>query len=132
MFAAAIDEFEHLDDDEIAVALRELEIQRRSLEARFAATVNIASRRGVHLRDNHRSIHGWMKALTNCSNAEASHFMQLGKLLYDISECGEEMNAGRLGIAHATELVRARRNPRCGDQLGDVIPGNHSGSLIRL
>ncbi len=63
-----------------------------------------------------------MKALTNCSGSEASHFTQLGKLIYSIPECGEEMHAGRLGVAHATELVRARGNPRCGQHLPDVIP----------
>ena len=76
-------------------------------------------------RDGHRSVHGWIKALTNCSSTEASHFTQLGKLIHDIPDCGQELHAGRLGVAHATEVVRAHRNPRCGDQLADV-----SGPLL--
>jgi Domain of unknown function (DUF222) len=122
MFAGVVAELEGLGDAGLAECLQGLEQQRRTLEASVAALVNVARRRDVFRADGHVSVRGWVKALINCSDAEVGHFVRLGELLHDIDECGEQLHAGEVGVAAMAELARARRNPRCGDQLGDAAP----------
>ena len=120
MFDQLVGEFRDLDEAGLAVQLQQLEQQRRRVDASLAALVTVGANRGVHLADGHASIRGWVKALTNCSDGEAAHFVQLGRLLHDIPDAGERLYVGEIGIAQATEL--ARGNPRCGDQLAEIAP----------
>ncbi len=122
MFDGVLDELRALDEVGLAVRLQQLERQRRQVEASIASLVTVGANRGVHLSDGHASIRGWLKALTNCSDGEATHFVQLGRLLSDIPESATRLHSGEIGVAQASELARARRNPRCGDQLGQIAP----------
>ena len=122
MFETVANELQTLDTVGLAERLVALEHQRRETEASLATLVHVAARRGVHRIDGHSSIHAWIKALTNCSSTETSHLVRLGQLIDAIPECGERLHAGDIGIAQATELAKARRNPRCGGQLADIAP----------
>ncbi len=122
MFGAVADEFRELDNAGLALRLQQLERQRREVDASLAALIHLASKRGAHRADRHSSVQSWVRALTNCSSTETSHFVRLGRLLAEIPECGERLHAGEIGVAQASELARALRNPRCGDQLAEIAP----------
>lgn len=49
--------------------------------------------------EGHRSARGWVKALTNCSDAEASNLARTGKPIHDIPECGRKLAVGDVGVA---------------------------------
>ena len=122
MFVSFLDELNELDHRGLAVAFRELDQQRRTIEAQLAGLVNFAARHSVHRIDCHASIRGWMKAQSNCSDAEASNLVRLGQLIHEIPDAGTLLHDGQIGIAQASELAKARRNPRCGEQLADIAP----------
>ncbi len=131
MFAEFLDELNDYDHRGLAVAFRELDQQRRAIEAKLAGLVNFAARHNVHRIDCHASIRGWMKAHTNCSDIDASHLVRLGQLLHEIPASGEMLHTGQIGITQASELAKARRNPRCGDHLADIAPTllHHAATL---
>ncbi len=122
MFVAFLDELSDYDHHGLAVAFQQLDQQRRSIEAQLAGLVNFAARHNVHRADCHASIRGWMKVNTNCSDVEASHLVRLGQLIHKIPAAGEMLHSGEIGIAQASELAKALRNPRCGDQLAEIAP----------
>lgn len=122
MFAEFLDELNDYDHRGLAAAFRELDQERRAIEAKLAGLVNFAARHNIHRIDCHASIRGWMKAQANCSDVEASHLVRLGKLIHEIPASGDMLHTGDIGIAQASELAKARRNPRCGDQLAEIAP----------
>lgn len=121
MFDVLVEEVDALDDGELTSRLCDLERRRRALDAEIAAVVNSAERRGVYRADGHRSVRGWVVALTNCSDAHASRVRSLGRLQYELPVAGEALLSGAIGPDQAQLLARVRHNPRCGDQLADVI-----------
>ena len=131
MFAAFLNELNDLDHHGLAVAFQQLDQQRRTTEAKLAGLLNHVARRNIHRIDCHATVRGWMKSLTNCSDIEASHLVRLGQLIHDIPASGEMLYDGDIGIAQASELAIARRNPRCGDQLADIAPTllHHAATL---
>jgi Domain of unknown function (DUF222) len=131
MFGDLVNELEGLGEAGLADRLHVLELQRRQVEAAIATVVDITARRGEFRADGHRSVRGWLKAHINCSDADATRFVRLGQLIRDVPEAGERLHDGDVGIAQAGELVRARKNPRCGDQLPEAAPLllGHAASL---
>lgn len=121
MFDVLVEELETLDDRGLACRLIELEQRRRLLDAEMAAVVNAADRRAIYRADGHRSVQAWTMALTNCSGAEASRTRRLGRLQHDLPVVGDALSSGAIGPGQAHLLARVRSNPRCGDQLADVI-----------
>ena len=67
MYTELVEELMGLDNDSITERFRELELERRRIEAEMAAVVAVADARGVYGDDGHRSIKGWMRANANWS-----------------------------------------------------------------
>src|SRR5215216_4448030 len=110
-----------LDGRGLAERLVAIGLQRRALEADAAAVIAEAERREVYAEDGHVSVRGWVKATLRLSNAEVMHRVRTAKLVSALPVCGEELAAGRVGVAQVQELARLHGNPRCGDQLGKVV-----------
>ncbi len=51
--------------------------------------------------------------------------------MHEIPDAGTLLHDGDIGIAQASELAKARRNPRCGDQLAEIAPTllHHAATL---
>ena len=109
-----------LDNDSITARFRELELQRRRIEAEIAAVVAVAEARNVYGDDGHRSIKGWMRANANWSGVDVSTID---------GWCGCSNRARRwvmrcwpgTSVGAGFELARARSNPRCGARLVEVV-----------
>ncbi|MDQ3544244.1 MAG: 13E12 repeat family protein [Actinomycetota bacterium] len=103
-----------------AAALGACDIAGRKLQA-AAATVGACDRAGEFRDDGHVSVRGWIKASVRVSDAEVTHHVRVARLCADLPVIADELAAGRLGIAQARELARARANPRCGHLLSDAV-----------
>ena len=121
MFADVVDQVMSLDDAQITARFRELELERRRNEAELLGLVAVAQARGVYAGDGHRSTTSWLRANANWSPAEAAAACRKARLLNDHPGVGDALLDGHLGVAQVAELARARANPRCGDELGQVI-----------
>jgi hypothetical protein len=121
MFASLVAELQGLDNDATTERLRELELQRRRIDAETAALITLAQARGVHRDDGHLSIAGWLRANLNWSGQQVSAAKKAARLLDAHETVGDALLAGHLGAAQVGELARASRNPRCGDEIRDVL-----------
>ncbi len=121
MFADLVDELMMLDDAEVTERFRQLELRRRRDEAELAALVAVAEVRCVYAADGHLTAKGWLRANANWSPAEVNAARRKARLLNDHPVVGDALLAGHIGVAQVAELARLRANPRCGDELGEVI-----------
>jgi hypothetical protein len=121
MFASLVDELQGLDNDAATERLRELELQRRRIDAETAALITLAQARGIHRDDGHSSVAGWLRANLNWSGRQVSAAKQAARLLDEHETVGDALLAGHLGAAQVGELARAARNPRCGSEIGEVL-----------
>jgi hypothetical protein len=122
MFTDLVDTLSGLDDAELTARFRELELQRRRLDAETAAVVAVVERRGGYRDDGHLTIRAWMRANANWSGPEVAACRKRARLLDRHPSVGDVLFAGHIGVAQAAELARIAANPRCGDQLGDALP----------
>ncbi len=121
MLAAVVDTVRGLDDEALTGRFRELELERRRIEAELAAVVAEADRRRVYRIDGHHSITGWLLANANWSSGQAARVRRSARLVTTVPDAGEALLAGRIGTAQADELARVRANPRCGHRLADSV-----------
>ena len=109
------------DDAELTDRFRELELSQRKVAAEMAAITGEVERRGIYRHDGHRSIAGWLRAHGNYAGGSVSRFRRMARLVTDLSEVGDHLYSGRIGVDQAAELGRVRNNPRCGPQLDSVV-----------
>ena len=115
------DDLACLDGRDLAACLQELERRQRSLEHAIVSVVAEADRRAVWAEDGHRGVRGWCQATVNWSGAETTHRVRSATLLTELAAVDEALALGEIGVAQVRELARARANPRCGDELGDIV-----------
>jgi hypothetical protein len=121
MFADVVEELMGLDDVQVTERFRELELRRRRDEAELLALIAVADARGVYAADGHLTVKGWLRSHTNWSPAEANSARRKARLVNEHPTVGDALIDGHLGVAQVAELARVRANPRCGDELGEVI-----------
>ena len=109
-----------LDDGLLDDRFRKIEVHRRRVVAEQAFAIAAPEARGLHTVDGHRSMNSYLRATLNCSSVEASQWRRLARLLDTVPGVFDTLAQGRIGVAQAHELARARANPRCGDRLLDV------------
>ena len=120
-FAAVVADIAVFGDVELTARFGELELVQRRVAAEMAVIAGEVDRRGVYRRDGHRALPGWLRAQGNYAGGSVSRTRRLARLFYEHPVVGEELYAGRIGLDQAAELGRARANPRCGEELGDVV-----------
>ena len=86
------------------------------------AVIAEADRGDAYRVDGHASVVAWCRATGRWSHAEATRRHQVARLAAVDDRVAGAVAAGSVGVAQAHELGRAHANPRCGDQLGEVVP----------
>jgi hypothetical protein len=115
------DGLEGLDGRELAARLAEVERTIRKLEAVAASIVATAERRGVFGEDGHVSVRGWVKASIRVSDRTVTRRVRTANLFTALPHYGDRLTTGSLGVDQVAELARVFANPRCGEQLGEVV-----------
>jgi hypothetical protein len=110
-----------LDAAGLAARFKEVERQRRLVEAELAALTAEVDRRGVHREDGHASAKGWLQALGRWSGREAAAMVKSARLGHAHPIVAEALRAGEVGVAQVQRLARAHANPRVREQLPEVL-----------
>jgi hypothetical protein len=126
MALGLVDRIAECDDDVLTARFRELELQRRSIEAEMACIVRAGERRALHTADGHRSMKQWVTAQTNGPSADAARLRRLARAFDVVPELVDALSEGRIGVAQANEVARLTSNPRVRDQLDSM-----SSTLLR-
>ena len=121
MFADVVAEVDGLDDAAWVAGLKQIEAEQRQLDARRAAMLAVGERRKAYRRDGHASMWGLLRASLGWSNAECRDRTQLARLIEAYREVGESLYETWISVANAAAIARGFANPRCGDQVGDVL-----------
>lgn len=114
MFAQQIDDFVGMTPNELDAAVRELELERRRLDADMAAALAVVEQRKDHLRDRHRSLNAYAKATMNVSGSDAYWLRQRSRMMNAHPVIGERLRTGRIGVAQVDLLASAFSHPRAG------------------
>ena len=103
MLLGLVDRIVECDDDTLTARFRELELQRRSIEAEMACIVRAGERRGFHAVDGHRSMKQWVTAQTNGPSADAARLRRLARAFDVVPELVVALSEGHIGVAQANE-----------------------------
>ncbi len=122
MEASPLDQLSEYDDKALTERFRQLELQRRAIEAEMARIVSAGERRELHAVDGHRSMKQWIIAQSNCPGSDAARLRKLAKVIKVVPALGDALCDGHIGSAQAHEFARAASNPRVGDQIEPVAP----------
>ena len=112
MFAELIDDMLGWPTSAIDTELRQLELARRALEARFAAAVTAAESRQAGEADGHRSINSYLRATTNQPAVQAQ--VARARFARAYPAAGDALIAGHIGLAQIDTLARLAGHPRVG------------------
>ena len=110
-----------LSGRELGDRLVEIDRLRRALEAAAVGVLDEAERSDAYRDDGHLSLRSWARGQVVWSKQEAKQRLGELDLIRLCPQVGVALETGRLGVAYASELARARSNPRCGDQIADCI-----------
>ena len=99
--------------------VRELDRQRRIVEAQIATFVHQVGQTGRYLDDKHRTPKAWGKAACNWSGAEAARFVRAGSMLAEFDTAAALAADGGLGVAQMHALSSLVANPRVKEHLAD-------------
>jgi len=102
--------------------VRDLELQRRRLEAELAETIAVAEARQIHLVDGHRSMKGYLRAACNWSNGEVARLRSSARVVDAHDSVGEAWHSGRVGGVQVAELAKVHANRRVADRFAAFVP----------
>ena len=122
MFEAALTQLTGLSDGELDTRIREIELERRRLDAELAAAITVADHRQLPAVDGHRSINAYLRATINCSTGEASHLRSLARAVDHVDGLGEHWMSGRFGASQAARFATVYGNRRVRDRLPSFAP----------
>jgi hypothetical protein len=121
-FDTVLDDLDTASGQQLADRLVQIEHVVRRAEAATISVLDEADRRGAWRADGHASVRGWAAATVRWSPVQVRDRLREIRLVRDVPQVRVELAAGRLGVAQAAELARARANPRCGGQLARDAP----------
>lgn len=122
MFDELLDQLSELPDAALDDRIRELEPQRRRLEAEFAATIKVAEHRRLGAVDGHHTINSYLRATLNCSSSEASRLRSQARAADEIEGLGEAWATGRVGDSQVTRFAVVNGNRRVRERLPEFTP----------
>lgn len=121
MFAELVAEVAGWSDEELVVELRRLEADDRSREARWAALLAEADRRRLYAADGHASIAGMCRAVLRWGHGLLARRRRLAALCELAPQVGDALLDASVGVSQANAMAKAHANPRCGDEIIDVV-----------
>lgn len=122
MFSDVVDGLVGATDDAVVSRFRELELQRREIEAEQALVVSAIDARSIAQKEGHRTLNGFLRAELNCSTSDAAEMRSLGRTVNQLDGVGDAWMTGRVGRCQVKQLSRARGNHRIVDRLGPFVP----------
>lgn len=109
-------------DPELVFELsRQIEADRRRLDAQQAALMAAIDRCALFSADGHRDARGWFRATHRWASGEATDMRRLSRLGVAAPVVLDELADGVLGRFQANVLARAFANPRVADQLLEML-----------
>lgn len=126
-YASFVDQVGAVDDAALLEWLRDTEDRQRRLEAERAALLIEAERRKVYRVDGHASMWGLLRSMLHWSSGQCRTRMRVARLADRYEDVGELLFDGGLAVDAAEAISRAAANPRCGDQIDQVL-----GTLLQL
>lgn len=108
-------------DAGLLARLRELEGDRRRVEAEMAVVLQQLDERRVYRVDEHASMWGLLRAELHWSDGECRSKMRVARLVDRFPDVGERLFDGHVSVAGAAEIARAAANPRVGDRIDPEI-----------
>jgi hypothetical protein len=131
MFNELCEGLMELPDAALDARIREIELERRRLDAELAAAITIAQRRQLAAVDEHRTINAYLRATLNCSSGEATRLRSLARAVDHIDGFGDAWLAGRFGASQAVRFSDLYANRRVRNRLGEFAPIllNHAEQL---
>lgn len=121
MFSDVLERVEAADDAPPLVELREIEGERRELEARTAVVLSELDRRTAYRRDDHATMYGLLRSSLQWSDGECRQHMQIARLVDESPDVGEGLYEHWTSVANVAAIARVRANPRIGGQIDEVI-----------
>ncbi len=115
MFPTILESAVGLTDGELDEAIRASELAMRRQHAHHATLIAVAEQRGVHRRDGHLSMAGYLRTTTNGSDNEISRHRTIAEVLNRAPEVGEALAVGRIGVSQVLQIGRIHTNPRTRD-----------------
>lgn len=103
-----------LGPDALDARVRELIVESRRVEAELSATLAVVDARRGFEADGHCSLHGYVKATTNCGRGRATQLVRRARLVNEEPHIANTWAAGHIGSAQADRLARASQHPRAG------------------
>jgi hypothetical protein len=123
MFTEEIERLVDLTDTELHAHVRQLELERRTADARFAAAVAVADSRQLNaVIDGHLTMRSYLRAELNYSTTEASRWLQIASMLNAHPAVGDAWMNGHIGSPQAVTFARTYANRRVRDRLGEFVP----------
>src|SRR5690606_26338110 len=98
-----------------------VEARQRELEAERAVLLAEAERRKLYRRDSHASMWGMLRANLGWSDVECRSRMRVARLGDRFPAALEALATTEAPVANIAEIARAYSNPRCGEQIQDVL-----------
>ncbi|MCY7299635.1 MAG: HNH endonuclease [Ilumatobacteraceae bacterium] len=97
--------------------VRDLDRQRRVVEAQIATFVHQVAETGMFAIDKHRTPKAWGKAACNWSGTEAARFVKAGAMLATFDSAAALAAEGGLGVAQMHALAEVTANRRVQEHL---------------
>ena len=121
-FGGVLSDYVGMTDDALATELRQLELARRTIDARLAAVPTVAEGRAVFAADGHRSMKAYLRAPLTCSGAHASRVRRRARAAAELRGVGEAWLDGHIGSDQVDAVAKRHANPRVRDQLPESMP----------
>ena len=122
MFDVLLQHLTEMPEAALDQRIRELELQRRRLDAELAAAVAVAEHRRLGATDGHRTVNAYLRAALNCSSSEATRLRSLGRAVNHVDGLGGAWFAGRVGGSQAARFADVVGNRRVRDRLPEFAP----------
>ena len=111
MFSEVVDRVTGTDDAALVHRLRELEADRRQIEAESAVVLGELDRRKSFRADGHASMWGLLRVSVGWSDRECKERMWVARLLERFRDAGEALFDTRASVANITEIGTRPRQP---------------------
>lgn len=123
MFRTEIEALVDMTDAELHEHVRGVELERRTLDARLAAAIAVADARQLNVVvDGHRSMTSYLRGELNYSTAEASRWLQVGKMVDALPAVGDAWINGHIGSAQTAVFASTYGNKRVRECLDRFVP----------